>query len=194
MKRKERAFTLVELVVVVTIISILATISTPKIRMSLLKAKDVKVEATLETLNTASKLYFAEKNRALGSENTTTGSGVAKGVVTGYTPYNESKVAYPVTVDHIKELINKKYLDKKALKSYIGESGTKEIKIIPGVNIASSNCENSELKDDAELISNEIAFIFDSDDVGISLWDGVETNPGEGEGQVDSSCQVWNNK
>ncbi len=86
MKRKERAFTLVELVVVVTIISILATISTPKIRMSLLKAKDVKVEATLETLNTASKLYFAEKNRALGSENTTTGSGVAKGVVTGYTP------------------------------------------------------------------------------------------------------------
>ena len=194
MKKRESAFTLVELVVVVTIISILATISTPKIRMSLLKAKDVKVEATLETLNTASKLYFAEKNRALGSENSTTGSGVAKGAVTGYIPYNENKAAYPVTVDHVKELINKKYLDKKALKSYIGESGAKEIKVTPGVNIASNNCENGELKDDAELITSEIIFIFDSDDVGISLWDGVETNPGEGEGQVDSSCQLWNNK
>lgn len=194
MKKREKGFTLIELVVVVAIISILATLITPKVRLSLLKAKDVKIEVTLETLRTASNLYFAEKNRVLGSENLVTGSGVAKGNVTGYTPYGITKSSYPLTVGHLKLLVNKKYLDKGALRMYMGKIDTTVIRGVPGANILGTNCDNMELKDSAVLSTSEVTYIFDEDDIGISLWDGLELTPGEGEGRVDSSCQVWNIK
>ncbi|MGL5232813.1 MAG: type II secretion system protein [Fusobacteriaceae bacterium] len=194
MRNKEKGFTLIELVVVVAIISILAALITPKVRLSLLKAKDVKIEVTLETLRTASNLYFAEKNRILGSENLATGSGVAKGTVTGYIPYGMTKASYPLTLAHLKLLVNKKYLDKGALRMYVGKIDATTIKGVPGVNILGTNCDNMELKDNAVLSTKEVTYIFDEDEIGISLWDGLELNPKEGEGRVDSSCQVWNIK
>lgn len=194
MKKREKGFTLIELVIVVAIISILAALITPKVRLSLMKAKDVKIEVTLETMRTASNLYFAEKNRVLGSENLLLGSGVARGNAMAYTPYGNIKVSYPLTLDHLKLLVNKKYLDKGALRSYVGKVGTTVIKGVPGVNILGNSCDNMELKDSAILSTSEVTYIFDEDDIGISLWDGIEVAPKEGEGQVDSSCQVWNTK
>lgn len=197
--KKVKGFTLIELVIVVSIISVLATIVTPKVRMSLIKAKDVKAEATLETLKTASNLYFSEKNRMLGSENSVTGSGVSEGEETIYIPYEGKEKLKTVTVAHIKELIKKKYLEKSAIKLFIndGEVDTNPIKILPGVNMErNGNCdEQGEITDNAVLESQQLYFVFDSDKVGISIWDGkTGVTTSIKDGLVDNSCQVWNLK
>lgn len=67
-KNKKSGFTLIELVVVIAIIGVLAAVITPRVRLSLAKAKDAKAIATLDALRTASNVYYAETGNAIGTK------------------------------------------------------------------------------------------------------------------------------
>jgi len=60
MKRNQMAFTLVELIVVIAIVALLATISIPNYFKYLAKAKQTEVAINLASLHAAEQLYFAE--------------------------------------------------------------------------------------------------------------------------------------
>lgn len=199
MKNKNQGFTLMELVIVISIIGILAAIITPKMRLSIIRAKDLKIESDLVALRTASNLYYNERNKMLGGSDLGTGSGVEQGMEVDYVPYNEKNKARGVTAGHIKELINTKYLDKNASNSFLknSSSDTDIIKILPGTNMEKSgNCSTvGEPLNTANYLAKELYLIFDSDKVGISIWDG-ETSGGVNidDGRVDSRCIPWNAK
>lgn len=59
--KKNRAFTLIELMIVVAIIAFLATMAVPNLLKFSAKAKRAEAYAQLRSLYTAEKLYFAEK-------------------------------------------------------------------------------------------------------------------------------------
>ena len=58
--RQPRGFTLIELVIVVMIIGILATLTIPRYRQSVLKAQGVDVATRVEAINVALKEYEAD--------------------------------------------------------------------------------------------------------------------------------------
>lgn len=190
---KNRGVTLIELVISVAIISVLSSVITLKIKNYLLKAKDLKVEADLEILRAASNFYYIGENRALGDESINTGSGIPSGEVVEYTPYGESEFAHVVTYNHLQELIDKKYLERDILKKLsIIPGGTDGVKLDPGANVGAENCENGDFKSGS--FSKTLTLIFNQDSVKISLWDGVWSISGNGEGNVDSTCKIWNMK
>ncbi len=63
---KRRAFTLVELVIVVTIIGIISAIAVPRMSTTNAHASANAVQATLSNVRTAIDLYYAEHNRFPG--------------------------------------------------------------------------------------------------------------------------------
>lgn len=58
---KNRGFSLIEVLVVLGIIGILSTFITPRVMSYTAKAKEVKVKSVLESLRTASEMYYLEK-------------------------------------------------------------------------------------------------------------------------------------
>lgn len=118
-KRKNSGFTLIELVVVVAIIGVLASIITPRIRTSLMKAKDAKVVASLDALRTAANVYYAEKGVVPFIVNTGGADATALAALTN------TSVA-PINVGNIAQLVRNGYLDR-----------TSAIKLLPsGVTTA----------------------------------------------------------
>jgi len=60
MKKLEKGFTLIELMIVVAIIAILAAVAAPKMASQLKKAKDAKALAVLGSARSASSIYYAD--------------------------------------------------------------------------------------------------------------------------------------
>lgn len=62
MKRLEKGFTLIELMIVVAIIAILAAVAAPKFGQQLKKAKDAKAIGLLGTWRSGSSLYYSDND------------------------------------------------------------------------------------------------------------------------------------
>lgn len=62
LKKDERGFTLVELIVVIAILGILAVIAVPRVMGPMENARYTAVQANVRTLNGAVALYLAEDN------------------------------------------------------------------------------------------------------------------------------------
>ncbi len=62
MKKLEKGFTLIELMIVVAIIAILAAVAAPKFADQIKKAKDAKAIAVLGAARSATNIYYADKD------------------------------------------------------------------------------------------------------------------------------------
>ena len=69
-KKKNKGFSLVELMVVVAIIGVLATIAVPQLNQWVAKARQAEAKSSLSGLYTAMKGFFAEHQRYFGNFNT----------------------------------------------------------------------------------------------------------------------------
>ncbi len=61
-RSKRKAFTLIELLIVVAIIAILATIAIPNVLEALVRARVSRVKADMRTIATALDAYFSDHN------------------------------------------------------------------------------------------------------------------------------------
>ncbi|MDD5449301.1 MAG: type II secretion system protein [Candidatus Omnitrophica bacterium] len=82
MKNKNKAFTLIELVMVIVIISVLAVIIIPKFVGQRAQAEIASTKANLESLRTAIQMYYANEG---GAYPAALGSLTSAGPVTGET-------------------------------------------------------------------------------------------------------------
>lgn len=62
LKKNQKGFTLIELIVVIAILAVIVAIAVPRISGSLENAKETADKATIKTIRNAWQLYEAEKN------------------------------------------------------------------------------------------------------------------------------------
>lgn len=165
--KKNSGFTLIELVVVIAIIGVLASIIAPRVRLSLMKAKDAKVVATLNTLRTAANLYYAE-------------SGSVIGLNTG--------ASTNLTNQKVLDLISAGYLEEKSAKALIGSAAAADQFSMPAGVVQTYNATNCTAvgtpKSTAVYTPGSVPFIIGTDGVNI-LIDAPAT-------AVDARCNYWN--
>ncbi|MDX2177031.1 MAG: prepilin-type N-terminal cleavage/methylation domain-containing protein [Candidatus Sumerlaeia bacterium] len=80
MKRRDGAFTLIELLIVVAIIAILAAIAVPNFLAAQTRSKVSRVKADLRTIATGLESYFTDYNRYVNDSDNTLGKNGAGGL------------------------------------------------------------------------------------------------------------------
>ncbi len=76
MRRNQRAFTLIELLIVVAIIGILAAIAVPNFLNAQVRAKSSRVLGDLRSIRTALEMYVIDYNRAILDPNELANAGI----------------------------------------------------------------------------------------------------------------------
>lgn len=173
--KKNSGFTIIELVVVIAIIGVLASVIAPRVRLSLMKAKDAKVVATLDTLRTASNLYYAE-----------TGNSFYGTIPTG------GVADSPVTIGAIKTLISAGYLEDRGNTLVPLDANDSDQFSLPAgvVQKYSENCDAvGTPKSNADFTPGTVPFAFGADGIAINI-----LKTGSGEPFVDTGCNYWNSK
>jgi len=106
MKRDQRGFTLMELMIVIVIIGVLAAIGVPAYKNYVSDAKNSACEANKRAIETAAGMYYMETGEGLSDYNTTKASGnelqtYLANVKEFDCPWNTSdaKVGYGVEID-----------------------------------------------------------------------------------------------
>ncbi len=180
--KKAKGFTLVELVVVVAIIGVLASIVTPRFRVSLMKSKDARVLATLHTLKTAANVYYAEKGT----------------LPSGAVPTN----GQVITAADLVRLQNANYLSEQDVKKLtLGKTDSTPVLMAAGVVQDANVIKNCILNADGtysvatnpDFTPGFVKFIWDNDGIGLSIV-GLDSK-----GQIlttaaDTGCRLWADK
>lgn len=123
-KRKSKAFTLVELIIVIAIIAILAAVAVPKY-LSIKDKSNIKADVSVaKNLKTVTETLIGDETIAL------TGSDIDFDVVSGSNP-----TASPTNGDKVLSLIDNTNIKAKASKL---KDGTFHIKISPEGNVTVS--------------------------------------------------------
>ena len=179
---KKSGFTLVELVVVVAIIGVLAAIVTPKFRVSLMKSKDAKVVATLQTLKTAANVYYAEKG-TLPSGNVPTAGQL-------------------LTAADLVRLQNANYLSQQDVnKITLGKTDNTTVAIQAGVVqdvTVPANCVNNgngtySPNSSPAFTPGNVGFVWAADGIGITAV-GLDAKGNAFANGADTGCQLWTTK
>lgn len=98
-KRRERGFTLVELVVIVGIIGVLVAMVVPRVLNTMYRAKDAKSITAVDTLRKASRSYFFDRGSSFSES------------------WNREsqKIAEPIAVTDLEKLQKAGYIDDRTL-------------------------------------------------------------------------------
>ncbi|MGL4393239.1 MAG: type II secretion system protein [Fusobacteriaceae bacterium] len=197
-RNKKSGFTLIELVVVIAIIGVLATIITPKVRTSLIRSKDSKGTASLGALRTVVNIYYSEQGKKLDG-----------------TPATSSGVVQ-MTGKDLLDLKNAGYIDEKTLNALSpnGVGATSLASISVGSLLAldqTTGCSkidgSGKLGDKAIMQDGRIALVYSADGLDVNLnpeilykndsvasaWGGSSL-PAASSDLMDSSCQSWSGK
>ena len=110
---KKKGFSLIEILVVLGIIGIISSFITPKIMFYMARGKETKVISTLESLRTASEIYFME-----------TGNSLMSSEKYGNITRKEIKILEDYLSDNVSFLIKDILSDTTPVKMEIGGSKT----------------------------------------------------------------------
>ncbi len=96
---KQKGITLVELMIVVVIVAILASIALPSYQQYVMRSKRVTAEGDLFAFRNAMQRFFAENNTYLGAANGGGNTGApAAAVFPAQSPIGSDTVAYNLTI------------------------------------------------------------------------------------------------
>lgn len=96
---KQKGITLIELMIVIVVVSILATIAVPSYQQYVQRSKRVTAEGDLYAFRNAMQRFFAENNTYLGAANGGANTGVpAATTFASQSPVDGGNAAYNLTI------------------------------------------------------------------------------------------------
>lgn len=176
-KSKNKGFTLIEVIVVVTIIAIFFSIMIPRLKVSLMRARDRRAVNLLKALNDGSQIYYFENGSTLYSTGNQEGRPAPNDTTLRQTAFEYT---------HLNVLRKENYIDKKIYRYFRDTASGRGQPLTFNVGTVqdfASNCIDygKPVKKPA-YTGGSVNYIFDSTGVGVR----IQTN-----GKVDTDCNAW---